>query len=380
MQNLVASFKRQVLKPVHIWIGIICGVVVLVVALTGSVIVFRTDFVRNSVPATSATASSAQRITLEDAALAALRFRQGSTISRVRFPTSAADPYTFQIESKGQRTERIAVDSSSGRVLGVIEPGWVDWMIDLHRNLLSGRQGRQAVGFVGILLFVLSTTGLLLWILGPRGWQAWISVRPQGSMRRFYYELHSASGLWAYAFFAMISFTGIERAFPDTFRQAVKFLMNCPGTAKAPKSKGDAGPSLSLSGYLRIGAAAMPDGMPVELRLQGRGPVDLRLHRPGDLSPDGNHVYMNPGTGAAVMVDRIAERPLGDRFLASLAPLHYGQFGGAGIKIAWALFGLTPVLLFVTGLVVWWRPAKSSSARPTVRDADREDLALSGRL
>jgi uncharacterized iron-regulated membrane protein len=99
----------------------------------------------------------------------------------------------------------------------------------------------------------------------------------------------------------------------------------------------------------------------MELRLpeSGKGAVDLRLYRAGDLSPSGNHVYLDPATGKVLMVDRVVDRPLGARFIAAMAPLHYAQFGGMTIKIAWALFGLAPLLLFVTGLFAWWRPAKS---------------------
>jgi uncharacterized iron-regulated membrane protein len=125
----------------------------------------------------------------------------------------------------------------------------------------------------------------------------------------------------------------------------------------------------------------MPDGVAVELRLPapGKGPVDLRLHRAGDLAPSGNHVYLDPATAAVVKVDRVVDRPIGARFLAALSPIHYGQFGGIPIKIAWALLALTPVLLFVTGLIAWWRPAKSKSSQTAPEAAGSKDLALAGR-
>jgi uncharacterized iron-regulated membrane protein len=71
-------------------------------------------------------------------------------------------------------------------------------MVDLHRNLLSGGTGRSVVGGFGIVLFVLSATGLLMWLTGGRKWRAWITVRRRGSGLRFNYELHRAAGLWTY--------------------------------------------------------------------------------------------------------------------------------------------------------------------------------------
>jgi uncharacterized iron-regulated membrane protein len=50
-----------------------------------------------------------------------------------------------------------------------------------------------------------------------------------------------------------------------------------------------------------------------------------------------------------------------DRFLFWLAQAHFGRFGGLPIKLVWTLFGLLPIVLIVTGFLMWWhrvlRPA-----------------------
>jgi uncharacterized iron-regulated membrane protein len=133
---------------------------------------------------------------------------------------------------------------------------------------------------------------------------------------------------------------------------------------------------LALDQYIQIGRRAMPDGEPMELRLPepGKGPVDVRLHRAGDLSPSGNHVYIQPASGDVLMVDRVVDHPIGARFLASISPLHYAQFGGVTVKIVWSVLGLTPLLLFVTGLIYWWRPTnKKKSQSPAVTRVEQRD-------
>jgi uncharacterized iron-regulated membrane protein len=244
-------------------------------------------------------------------------------------------------------------------------------MVDLHRNLLAGPIGRGTVGVFGIVMFVLSATGILMWLTGPRNWRAWISVRRRGSATRFNYELHRASGLWAYVFLALISFTGIELAYPNSFRDAVQAMTGKPATVRGPRDV-HAAAALSLDEYVRIGRTAMPDAVPVELRLPepGKGPVDLRLYRAGDLSPSGNHVYLDPASGTVLMIDRVVDRPIGARFLAAMSPIHYAQFGGLTIKVAWAVLGLTPVLLFITGLIAWWRPAKSKPTQTVPKETE----------
>jgi len=55
------------------------------------------------------------------------------------------------------------------------------------------------------------------------------------------------------------------------------------------------------------------------------------------------------------------ETRFGDEFLRWLSRLHFGRFGGWPIKALWTVLGLVPLVLFITGVVMWWnrvlRPA-----------------------
>ena len=44
----------------------------------------------------------------------------------------------------------------------------------------------------------------------------------------------------------------------------------------------------------------------------------------------------------------------GDEVLTWLGRLHFGRYGGMPMKIGWAIVGLAPAGLFVTGVVMWW--------------------------
>jgi uncharacterized iron-regulated membrane protein len=369
--------STPLLKALHTWTGIIGGLFVSVLGLTGSVIVFRGVFERAALPKPSA-GVVAGAATLDDAAREVGRFRPDSQIRRVRFPASAGEPYIFQVESGAKKTERIVADAATGRVTGVLETGSMDWLVDLHRNFLAGKSGRGAVGVAGIVLFLLSASGLLMWFRGARNWRAWITVRP-GTSRRLNFELHRASGLWAYSLLTLLSFTGIELAFPDAFHQAMQRVTGEPAKVKTPKpakAKAKGKTAHSLAEYVQAARAAMPDGVPTELRLadNGKSPVDLRLHRNGDLEPGGNHVYVDPATASVVSIDRIVDRLLGARILGAFTPIHYAQIGGLPIQMLWSAIGLTPALLFVTGLITWWRPTRKRTV--TTAPAATEERAL----
>jgi uncharacterized iron-regulated membrane protein len=44
----------------------------------------------------------------------------------------------------------------------------------------------------------------------------------------------------------------------------------------------------------------------------------------------------------------------GDVMLQWLSRLHFGRFGGWPIKALWTVLGLIPLILFITGAVMWW--------------------------
>jgi uncharacterized iron-regulated membrane protein len=110
----------------------------------------------------------------------------------------------------GGKSESLVSVAHIGQIVGTVESGWIDWTIDLHRNPLYGKSGRNTVGAFGVTLFVLAGTGLLLWIVGARSWRAWISVGSPGSSRRFNFQLHRAVGLWSYVLLAVVFFTDIR--------------------------------------------------------------------------------------------------------------------------------------------------------------------------
>ena len=44
----------------------------------------------------------------------------------------------------------------------------------------------------------------------------------------------------------------------------------------------------------------------------------------------------------------------GEWVILELLKLHFGRFGGLGIRFLWAALGLLPAVLFITGFVLWW--------------------------
>ena len=61
----------------------------------------------------------------------------------------------------------------------------------------------------------------------------------------------------------------------------------------------------------------------------------------------------------------------GDIALEWLAKLHFGRFAGIKTKWTWAILGLIPPVLFITGAVMWWNRV----LRPFAKDSFNEQSA-----
>jgi uncharacterized iron-regulated membrane protein len=70
----------------------------------------------------------------------------------------------------------------------------------------------------------------------------------------------------------------------------------------------------------------------------------------------------------------LEERP-GDAALRWLTRLHFGRWPNAPLKAAWAVIGLVPAVMFVTGVVMWWnRVVRPRRARDLVESQVAEPV------
>jgi uncharacterized iron-regulated membrane protein len=373
---------QSILKTSHTWVGLIFGALLCLTCLSGSIVVFRPEIEAALSPATlsSRAVESGARADLDAAAARVLAANPEAKLTRVLLPEPSRNSFVLTIESGKKSSRRIIVDAETGKIAGELSVPWLDWMVDLHHNLLAGRTGRQVVGVIGVIVFLISASGLLLSVLRRPSWRALIAVRASGPRSRFYYELHRATGLWAYAFLTVLSFTGIALGLPDMFRTVL-------GRATPiAKVKDPTTQSLRpFSEYLRAAEIAAPGAQLTELRLpkSPKDPVSIRFRESSDFGTAGRNEIAMDAEGRILGVRRRADQANGVRIQESFTPIHYAEFGGAGVKILWSLAGIAPGILFVTGLLFWLRKPPLRRVTRDIEDnssarADDLSLALRG--
>jgi uncharacterized iron-regulated membrane protein len=93
----------------------------------------------------------------------------------------------------------------------------VEWIVDLHENLLFGRNGRFVNGIGAISVILLCSTGAVIWWPGTSNWRRALTVNWRSPSARFSWDLHSALGFWSFLFVLMWGISGFYFVFPQTF-------------------------------------------------------------------------------------------------------------------------------------------------------------------
>jgi uncharacterized iron-regulated membrane protein len=285
---------RRALFQAHLWSGISLGLYILMMSVTGSVLVYRNELYRASTPEPIITKGSGPRLTDDQLSEAARRLYPGYravNISRPPNPDQAVDVWLRQ----GKEIKKRLFDPRSGSDLGNSSSTgfWlVTELLDLHDNLLAGPSGRMVKGAGAFALLVLAVTGLAIWWPGSKTWRRGLTLPRGVGWKRFTWHLHSMVGFWSLGFVLVFGLSGVYLCFPEHLQDIADWIE--PSTAA------------------------------------------------------------NAGTR------------IGDRIIYWLAYLHFGRINGIGIpcrgpglcdqttKAIWALFGMAPAVMFVTGTILWW--------------------------
>ena len=285
---------RRALFQVHLWSGVSLGLYMLFISVTGSVLVYRNELYVLATPAPIISTAAGLPLSDTDLTAAAMRSYPGSRvvrISRAADPNQAVDVWV----DLGNELKKRLFDPISGADVGgsdAIAITLVSKLIELHDDLLAGPAGRKVNGFGALAVLITASTGLIIWWPGLARWRRSLVVNRNAGWKRLNWELHSAVGFWSFGFVLILGASGLYLCFPEVFHASADWL-----------------------------------------------------------EPPTNE---NAGTRFV------------DSVLYWLAYLHFGRINGIGIpcngpgvcdqavKAVWAVFGLAPAIMFVTGTTMWW--------------------------
>jgi uncharacterized iron-regulated membrane protein len=355
------SFRlRNAWLQVHLWLGLPLGIVGALLGVSGSLLVYDDAIDTWLHPARHAISGPRPALPMPHYAKRAEEaVGAGARATGVRMPDLAPGAVVVFVRAPGGGAgfQRVYLDPPSGRVLDVASGAdLIGWLHSFHGSLtLRDYYGREAVGAVGIAMFLSALTGVYLW--WPRGrWRTAVFAFRRGfPLSR---NLHYTAGLWGLVMLALLAFTGIVLAYPEAARTVVATFADVSRSPRSIVPSGQPGRHLDAEAVIGIAQDAMPQATAIGLGFpQGpTGVYRVNLREPGDTtSRSGTVVFIDPVTGTILQRTGRATRTAGDTFLLWQRLLHEGGWlGGAGAALTFA-GGLLPPLLVVSGTLMWLR-------------------------
>lgn len=349
MRNFSA---RKTLGFVHLWAGLILCLPLVLLGLTGTILALQD----NGGP-TIAASGPPQPIAAMIAAAAHVA-PEAQKPSMFVAPATPDKPAAIRFSAPGRNGPgfgaQFFVDPSTLAVTEATTNRFTRQVHMLHGNLLFGREGRDIVGWLGIVMLAMGVSGLVIWWPRPGRWRAAFGVDRKARGVRLHRELHGAVGIWGLLVLITVSFSGVYLAFPET----VSSIFGVTDARSLPQPKVqpvegakpiDADRAVALaegavSGTLKsIGLPQRPDQ-----------PYRVALAHVGD--SDGAPVatiYVDPWASRVIEIRDPAANGGVTAFIAWQRALHAGEGLGRLWQALVALSGLLPALFAVTGVSMW---------------------------
>jgi uncharacterized iron-regulated membrane protein len=352
---------RRAAFQVHLWAGVLLAVYLVLIALSGSVLVYKDELTRWALPPGLHVYQRARIASPEMVMAQFTAIEPKGTVINLQVPSTVLPVFLLEGKDSAGRPARWIADPITGRTHPAPRT-WLDTVHDLHYYLLLPASWGMQVNAVGAaILLLLALTGAFLWWPGLRSWKRGLRFNPRSKWRRMNYDLHSAIGFWTLAIVVWWAVSGVYFGWyreVATIVSLVSPLQGMQAPASAPLSPAASGSHAPLDQVLFAAESASPQGQlwsvsdpslrtPESYVLLDRG-------APGDFSHR-DIVRIRTTDARVISVWHYGERhSLGDWVLWSMHPLHFGTLWGPIVKLVWFLLGLSLAILTVTGLLLYW--------------------------
>lgn len=357
------SHQRKWWGKWHLYLGLIAGLIVSIVGFTGSILVFQDEIDQQLNPELFFVE---EKGTYKD---------YGEIMSLVNELHPELSPQSIMINKGGLNpTYRILTDNFQTEVF--INPitgeiidtrprfgRFIGSVMELHRTLMIPVAGRFIVGAASLILLILSITGIRLWL--PKKIhqvKSSLTVKFSSSFKQQNRSWHNILGVFTFPIVSMLSVSGC--AFVINLLILPLMLMLSGYSPKllmnifASKSNYSVEyKTLPVSDILNSFHKAEPEAKVTAIIFPGdsTGAYLINAQNPGKIE-DGRRVLSSIDQYSGnILFNTETDLPnVAHAYLSWIQPIHYGSFGGIITRLLAFIGGLTPLILTITGFLIWW--------------------------
>ena len=377
-------FKAGVLW-LHKWLGIISGVIVLLVSLSGAIYVFADDLKvlvypeRYMLPidGSGTTKPLSSLIQLAESQLA-----ENEKVTRVDlypeknrswvFRAVATNPNGFGLWNYFTYYKRVFINPYSGAVIGTEDATkeFFQLTLELHMNLLLGKTfGNPIVSYATLIFVIMLISGIVLW--WPRNskrktLQRSFMLKTKVKWKRLNYDLHNVIGFYSFIFALVLGLSGLVFSFPSLRENYIALFNKINSKATEASKLSESAENIPivyqdpLDNTLLYLLDTYPQAAMMSIRLKSEDSpqIDVQVRNKKGRTGDFAWYYVDKNTQQVNKVVRSSSLEIGDKLAAINYDIHTGGIGGYFTKFIACLISLFCASLPITGYILWWNKTK----------------------
>jgi uncharacterized iron-regulated membrane protein len=221
---------KKIAGWLHLWIGLVTGLVVVIVSLTGCIYVFDEEifnsihkdivYVQKTGPArpVSELLANAQNAVGKDKELNNVKISSDNkSYVFSGFKINDRKKINLSYFSQFEYLDEVYVNQYTGKVLGIMDMRYEFFNVveQLHRQLLLVKPvGSPLVGVCILAYLIMLITGFILWL--PKNYRQFkksVAVKWNAKWKRVNYDLHNSLGFYVLPIAMLIAITGLVWSF-----------------------------------------------------------------------------------------------------------------------------------------------------------------------
>lgn len=359
----------------HLYIGLVVGLPILILAVTGCILIFQGAVDGWLNPDLVKVTQKANRLPLQD------------LVDRMRaaYPDDTP-PLEIRVQQgpdhaattffrRGTAFIVVYIDQYTGAIKGdrvnIAAP--LMPISRLHTGRVGGQAGQTAAGIFTVIALGGVVSGLYLW------WPRKIfSVKWNANWRRANFDLHNVFGIFSSIVLFFVLLAGVMITWHAPIEAFLLRWLDGKEIERPPKLEStvvEGGRRLTLDDAVRVADEVLPGTYTVGVNIlpPGKGVYQVLKRFPEDKTGAGrSRVFVDQYSGKVLRVVSSRELPLGTQIMNFIEPVH------VGIVLGWPTIVLTFLATaalagqVISGFLIWWKPrrrAAEEDAEPVPREA-----------
>lgn len=358
------TFKK-IASQLHLWLGVSSGLVVFIVALTGSILVFEEELepvIYRKFHVVEAPKGQSP-LPLDNLRAAVASRYPKQRITRIAIEPHADRTVIFGLV-KGKKEKdvfSVAVNPYTGEITDTRQENesFFHIVLQLHRYLCLEDTGKAITGVACVMFIVIMITGLVLWWPKRKQTKQRLTIKWGAKFKRLNWDLHAVFGFYVLPFTFLIALTGLVWSYKWVNSMIFLTLDGKPQEKReAPANINAANPAPSgiLANIITETDRLLPHPGRIQLTLPQSDSLSITISKVNENASISNVVdflYFDQNDGHLLSKRLYDDETTGMKVRRLVFPIHTGSIWGWPTKILALIVALIAATLPITGVIIW---------------------------